>query len=728
MAEEITENKTIITDEILSEMEKVSKLEKSLNFLNFRQGSIEKEVSTLGKVVGNNFQPQEKVDNVISEEIDGEEAVDKDNVVRDDKLKPFLTSIEKKRYENIGVEFIKGSQKVFDEIKRAEELKKKMSTKKIDEIKEKEQEVKKKEKQKKTGSLGSLFLKLGLAITSIYLVLDTFKDKIGKIIPNFSESFDNFTSPVKNLLSDILNRIGEFLDKTVGDEIRQGFQYIRAGVDTFFTISLPNSIYKAGLAIVKAFGGKITEDMENMQVFALDSVYNSLKNGKQLAEQRQAMVYDPFATKSQLEKVERNMAFDAFMNLGDVGKQYIAQLGGIMTAISENKSEEEKQKMVTNSHLNSLMTTLVESKFLLDNKIDNDELRLIYDRLGLSSGSTEKERDDNFQAWSNRDDVKSFFGLIPPADGSFSPIVKAYESFQQKLKNFHQKEDFVKRWKEFEEGSKNKINEKVEIIKGEVKVSPVSEDEVKKTLESELGSEVAQDAFVKNLWNFADAFNKTFGGDELGTKFLDSAKTVVEKVYNDLLYPFVKMFANAMDIISGKKDDNPFSKIQITLTEQKDKSKKQGKQEKSSSSPAPVSLVPNGQSSSKSPKTDISTTTLGPVVLIDFSLDAGIVGAIGSITKSAEELVTKMQDTNGVLTSIKDYFTNNVPKDAFKKEDFDKIVNTIEQIKNGDIQYCKNNFDVITGRLENIEQYLESQDGDGVADKGNKDFPLQAKS
>ena len=87
-----------------------------------------------------------------------------------------------------------------------------MSTKKLDEVKKEDKEDEEKEKkEKKKGGLGSLFLKLGLAIGAVAIILETFKDKIEEIIPGFSVSWDKFTDPIKNVGNKILNKITEFL-------------------------------------------------------------------------------------------------------------------------------------------------------------------------------------------------------------------------------------------------------------------------------------------------------------------------------------------------------------------------------------------------------------------------------------------------------------------------------------------------------------------------------------
>ena len=53
---------------------------------------------------------------------------DEDNVLEEKKISPNLTPVEKKRYKLIGEEFMKGAGVVFNEIKKQQQLKEKMST------------------------------------------------------------------------------------------------------------------------------------------------------------------------------------------------------------------------------------------------------------------------------------------------------------------------------------------------------------------------------------------------------------------------------------------------------------------------------------------------------------------------------------------------------------------------------------------------------------------------
>jgi hypothetical protein len=80
---------------------------------------VENSVTTLREVVEAKTATSEDPTQVISEETKDEPVKEDKNKVKEDKLKSSLDSTEKKRYENIGVEFAKGAGKIFNELEKA---------------------------------------------------------------------------------------------------------------------------------------------------------------------------------------------------------------------------------------------------------------------------------------------------------------------------------------------------------------------------------------------------------------------------------------------------------------------------------------------------------------------------------------------------------------------------------------------------------------------------------
>jgi len=149
-------------------------------------------------------------------------------------------------------------------LKKAEELKKKMSTKNLETANIKVDE-KKEEKTKKKGGLGAMLLKLGIAIAAVVAVIEVFKEKIDDIIPNFSTNYDNFIRPIKDTGDKITDAISGYLTNTIGgllrDTFTEGDDSVKSLLVNFLTMSLPNVIYQSGLALIEAFGGNVTTSM-----------------------------------------------------------------------------------------------------------------------------------------------------------------------------------------------------------------------------------------------------------------------------------------------------------------------------------------------------------------------------------------------------------------------------------------------------------------------------------
>ena len=134
----------VLTDTILDELSKVSEIEKMVFKVQDHSYFTSSEVHNLEARVDG---LQEKVDEKESTTLDGDRKYG-DNVTSDkDKINPILKTDERKRYENIGVEFAIGAERVFNELKKAEELKEKMRIKKIENI-DVEQEQKKEKDEK----------------------------------------------------------------------------------------------------------------------------------------------------------------------------------------------------------------------------------------------------------------------------------------------------------------------------------------------------------------------------------------------------------------------------------------------------------------------------------------------------------------------------------------------------------------------------------------------------
>lgn len=666
MAEETTiENQTnTLPDEIFSEIEKISKMEKNISFLQYRQGAVEKGLSELRATQSSNDGTVEDANNVISES----EPPPKDdkNVIQDTKLKPILTPIEKKRYENIGVEFIKGAQKVFDEIKKGDELKKKMSSKRIDEIKKKE-DVAVKEDDKKTTSLGKMFLRLGLAITGIAILLEVFKDKIDEIIPSFSTRYDKFTSPVKNIGKRVLESISNFLRNTVGIKIDSTFDTVKDMITLFFAQGLPDAVYKSGLALIEAFGGRISDEMKNQSVGLTDATYAKLKFGKEVSENNSAVLSDPFAEQRQLAKARSKMGVSS---LNKVGEAFVTDIGRILTQNAQDLKDEQLRGRVSQSHASSLLSTIVSNEMLKDNKIDNDELSLIHKNLGIS---------ESFDTWAKRDDVKKMFGI--GEDRVSNNLLNAVNYFKQDIDRMHQNTQQM-----------DAFNQMLTTERRDVVVENDGKIKVDATV---VPVEISQDAFAKELNSVFTIYKNAWGGDGLSEKLLSSVTGVVNNVYKSFLEPIfiiIKRLANLYNIQLKESDSQG------------------GKTNSPTSSGG--GIMPPKSTVINVPKTDSDN----PVVLIDFDLSPTVVHSANEIANAKIDLLKSMTATNEKLMQLKSITINSSSLTAKDEERIGILNSSLDVINNQ-----------LSNRIANIENYLEANDNDNIG-QTTANFEAQTKT
>lgn len=639
----------VIPDEVFEELEKIAELEKSVRFLQFRQGSVEKSVTELREIQNQKSETSEDPSNVISDTIE-EDKKDEKNLVDENKLKPILTTVEKKRYENIGVEFIKGAQKVFDEIKKSEELKKKMSSKRIDSLNKKEETVdKKEEKKEKKGSLASMFLKLGLAITGIIVLLDTFKEKIDELIPGFEVNFDNFVDPIKGVGTKICDAIKTFLHSVLGKKIDDSFDTMNDGITKFFTVSLPNTIYQSGLTLVEAFGGKITDEMRNQNVGLQTTNEQHLLNGRRLAETNSSILNDPFAKERQLLDAQSKMGISALQTVASsqasVDANIITQFGRVLS--NESLTAEQQRGLVTDNHASVLLSTMYNEGMLSDNKIDEGELRTIHRSLGITR---------NFDEWKNDENVRNFFGT----DTVSESLNSAFRAFSQDIDRLGQRTVLQE---SFNQMLTTKRENALVVNNGEMQLNA----EIKPI-------EIAQDAFVQQLSQVYESFKKAWGGDGLADSLLKSVQGVVEKVYTNFLEPIFDIIGNVLRAFT----------------------------------PPPTPSTQSGRNTSVGTNQPIAPITINaqgnkPVVVINFSMDAGVVTEAQNIVSAQNKLVQAMTTTNEHLRNIKSITVNTVQRDTQQNG------GEIDVVKS-DVNTLKTKEAELRNIVMKIEEYLEEID------------------
>lgn len=228
-----------------------------------KQEEIQEELSETTEEVEEVKVSTEDVEKVIGIK----ESDKKKNVIDGDKLSTTLTTSEKKRYENIGKEFVAGAGKELENVRKAVQFKDAMST-----VRNKFSEgvSKFKEGLKKAQKAGSFFGKLMIIIGLLGTIVMLFKDKILSAFPNLGKTVQDMFEGAKNGIGGIFNGILEFLKDKItewGSSIlaKVFAETIPSYVGTFFGVTLPESIVTLYLGILSSFSSSAME-MYNQHV------------------------------------------------------------------------------------------------------------------------------------------------------------------------------------------------------------------------------------------------------------------------------------------------------------------------------------------------------------------------------------------------------------------------------------------------------------------------------
>lgn len=236
-------------------------------------------------------QIQIQVDNEISDE-------DDKNVIDSGKLSPTLSSSEKKRYQNIGKEFIDGAGKEFQNVIKATKFKSMMSTMKekfapnVEKLKSAIAKVK-----KNSGFFEKLLTIIGILGSIAYM----FKDKILEVLPQIKDFIKDMYEKAKNFISDgavngfeivkdwarnFLSSMISNLKQITNNVIEKLYGLVNDGIHVFFNETLPQSVYKLYLDVLSLFSddaADLAEEKELQQKEAEDYA-------KQIAEQGEEIV------------------------------------------------------------------------------------------------------------------------------------------------------------------------------------------------------------------------------------------------------------------------------------------------------------------------------------------------------------------------------------------------------------------------------------------------------
>ena len=326
MPEEVT------FEQVLRELSKTEELEK-------QNAQLQKQVDEQSKAI----ETLKKGEKEVKEKTGIEEGGKEKNVIGAEKLPATLTTSEKKRYQNIGKEFIDGAGDQFQKILKGVKFKSMMSTMRekftagIDKIKG----FVKKAKEKKW-----FFAKLIAIAALLGVIIHHFKEKILGVIPNLGEYINDLFKKGKDWIAESLSATMTWLGDGISDMfeklISTSFKELKSLVNTFFTDTLPNAVVQLYLGILSAFSDdaanllteedkRVTQEMGSQIADAAEAqyiqsreeanVFNSIKelyNRFDTDEEFDQSAYNKLRGNTAVIALEEGDSEDFYSSLGDL--------------------------------------------------------------------------------------------------------------------------------------------------------------------------------------------------------------------------------------------------------------------------------------------------------------------------------------------------------------------------------------------------------------------------
>ena len=240
MAEETSQ--TDNWDFVLEELQRIDSLDTKYAIVYGKVADVQNQVQLLKKVQGvQNLQQQ----------------ANKQQQVIKSELSPTLTQKQRKRYQNIGKEFVKGAALQFQSIKKAIKMKQNMDTKKKDFMKSTQDMQDKVKKQVKDAS-GGFWKKLLGIVAVLGVVAYLFRDKIAKLIPDLSETMKGLSGKVAEFFGNLIGSVMSNTSAKVTGGFAAVIKYACSNVlpnlmGTFFHHTLPTAMVMSTLAVMSMF-------------------------------------------------------------------------------------------------------------------------------------------------------------------------------------------------------------------------------------------------------------------------------------------------------------------------------------------------------------------------------------------------------------------------------------------------------------------------------------------
>lgn len=236
-------------DYCIQQLNKIQTLQNRVNFTDSRIDATQQQV-------------QEIKTQLNGEE---EEQLDQENVIDNKKLPSTLTNNQKKRYEQIGKQFVQGASRQFARVKQAIANKDKMQTRE-DNLKKQIEKAKQTDKKVKQGS--GFWKKLLMVVGILGVVALMFKDKLLKIMPDMSNGLSGVGDKVFGFFKQIITGMVSYSQKLIGGSLTGLITFIcneilPSTIGTFFGHTLPTALVVATLSVMSMLSDNADAQLTN---------------------------------------------------------------------------------------------------------------------------------------------------------------------------------------------------------------------------------------------------------------------------------------------------------------------------------------------------------------------------------------------------------------------------------------------------------------------------------
>lgn len=524
MAEDPTNN----YDVFLAELERVSTLDAKVTSMKKSQNQILTEIEEVKEFVGI------------------EESDNQRNVVGKDKLPTTLKANERKRYENIGKQFVEGAGREFERIRKAVKFRDAMRTTKdtflkgIDKLKM---------TVKKASKKGGFWTNLLKIVGVLSLIAFIFKDKIAKALPNLKENVEKVFDTVKGTVKHLIDKIfGESTTLVSGSFVaivnRMFTQTLPGLASNFFNYTLPEVILNTYLAVLSTFsetaGQRLSEnlnkDMNDLSEQVADDaeVQAELRTIGNLQEQKNVIqgvenlynTIQQLAAKGEASDADvrdfiKNAGILAWSQSSIANAQAAEQLDSIVDAVNGNNVN--LRQLIDSGNFD--MTTFLNQYQSYLNEGENKETALFNSLSNLMGKKDLDEAQKQEVLQKIREQTKN---------GAVFQLMTAMISNQNKYEN--EANSIL---------TQNAARDKVVLIEQERMKRMIEQPPLQVDYKEVFEGEVA-----KSLKDFLDKFSKFIEGNKL-TPILEKGFTSIAEHYKNFFEQSINVLNNAVSGITG---------------------------------------------------------------------------------------------------------------------------------------------------------------------------------